>query len=80
MSISGGTVALTRQAKPVALTRVDEQRGFPRCRKTVPYKPRDGRMDYVCHLCGIAILGHVYKAKRNPYHFHLTSAYHTHSS
>jgi hypothetical protein len=24
------------------------------------------------HLCGVAILGCVYKAKRHPYHFHLT--------
>jgi hypothetical protein len=37
-------------------------------------------MDYVYHLCGIAILGRVYKAKRHHYHFHLTLAQPTHNS
>jgi hypothetical protein len=79
-SMSGMTVAPTRPAEPLTITRVDEHRNFPRCRRTVRYKPGDRRMDYVCHLSGIAILGSVYKAQNHPYHFHLTSAHHSHTT
>jgi hypothetical protein len=51
-SISSMKVAPTQQAKPSAVTRAVERRGFPRCRRIVRYEPRNKRMDYVCRLCG----------------------------
>jgi hypothetical protein len=41
-SISGMAVVPTRQAKPPAVTRVDERRGFPRCRRIVRYNLGNG--------------------------------------